>query len=63
MKLEENAIEDELMVDLRRRLRVINSPEYRAGACYRLGDRVLFDAILWLALGVATVVMTLMVWL
>ena len=37
MKLEENAIEDELMVDLRRRLRVINSPEYRA--CASLSPR------------------------
>jgi len=63
MTLQDDIVEDHLIKDLRRRLQVINSPEYQASTCYQLGDRVLIDTILWLALATATVAVTLMFWL
>lgn len=53
---------DEITAELRRRLAIIDSPEYRASACYQVGDRTLLEVILWLVVAIIIAVVTLIVW-
>ena len=53
---------DEITAELRRRLAIIDSPEYQASACYQVGNRSLLEAIVWLVAAVIIAVVTLIVW-
>jgi hypothetical protein len=57
-----NAPFDELTHELHRRISAMQTPEYRRSACYRTGDKLLRDAVLWLLVSVILSVGTVALW-
>jgi hypothetical protein len=55
-------IEREVIAELRRRLSVIETPEYKASTCYRASSRIAVDAIAWCVAAAAVAGGTLYFW-
>lgn len=54
---------DDITAELEHRLAVVESEEYRASTCYRMGNRILLETAIWLIVALFLGVSALASWL